>query len=89
MQVKLWAARASTTVVLWLCCALLLATSRELASIARARVASSGGLDYLHPGLKHGRMSPHEERLILELHARWGNREWRPRRHASAYKTND
>ncbi|KAF0913810.1 hypothetical protein E2562_024896 [Oryza meyeriana var. granulata] len=29
-RVKLWAARASTTVVLWLCCALLLATSREL-----------------------------------------------------------
>ncbi|XP_062204274.1 myb-related protein MYBAS2-like isoform X2 [Phragmites australis] len=31
-------------------------------------------VNYLHPGLKRGRMSPHEERLILELHARWGNR---------------
>ncbi|CAL4990854.1 unnamed protein product [Urochloa decumbens] len=31
-------------------------------------------VNYLHPGLKHGRMSPHEERLIIELHARWGNR---------------
>ncbi|RLM70031.1 myb-related protein MYBAS1-like [Panicum miliaceum] len=31
-------------------------------------------LNYLHPGLKHGRMSPQEERLIIELHARWGNR---------------
>ncbi|BAH94613.1 Os09g0475500 [Oryza sativa Japonica Group] len=29
-RAKVWAARASTTVVLWLCCALLLATSREL-----------------------------------------------------------
>ncbi|KAL6908033.1 hypothetical protein ACP4OV_002203 [Aristida adscensionis] len=31
-------------------------------------------VNYLHPGLKHGRMSPQEERLIIELHARWGNR---------------
>lgn len=31
-------------------------------------------VNYLHPGLKRGRMSPQEERLILELHARWGNR---------------
>ncbi|PUZ45882.1 hypothetical protein GQ55_8G259700 [Panicum hallii var. hallii] len=31
-------------------------------------------VNYLHPGLKHGRMSPHEECLIIELHARWGNR---------------
>uniref|UniRef100_A0ACD5Y637 Uncharacterized protein n=2 Tax=Avena sativa TaxID=4498 RepID=A0ACD5Y637_AVESA len=31
-------------------------------------------VNYLHPGLKRGRMTPHEERLILELHARWGNR---------------
>ncbi|TKW28685.1 hypothetical protein SEVIR_3G345000v4 [Setaria viridis] len=31
-------------------------------------------VNYLHPGLKRGRMSPNEERLILELHARWGNR---------------
>ncbi|TVU49685.1 hypothetical protein EJB05_01011, partial [Eragrostis curvula] len=31
-------------------------------------------VNYLHPGLKRGRMTPNEERLILELHARWGNR---------------
>uniref|UniRef100_A0ACD6AML4 Uncharacterized protein n=2 Tax=Avena sativa TaxID=4498 RepID=A0ACD6AML4_AVESA len=31
-------------------------------------------VNYLHPGLKHGRMSPQEEHLIIELHARWGNR---------------
>nr|ACG37097.1 MYB59 [Zea mays] len=31
-------------------------------------------VNYLHPGLKHGRMSPQEERIIIELHARWGNR---------------
>ncbi|KAJ6844249.1 myb-related protein MYBAS2-like isoform X2 [Iris pallida] len=31
-------------------------------------------VNYLHPGLKRGRITPQEERLILELHARWGNR---------------
>ncbi|KAL5204089.1 hypothetical protein ABZP36_008960 [Zizania latifolia] len=31
-------------------------------------------VNYLHPGLKHGRMSPQEECLIIQLHARWGNR---------------
>ncbi|KAI0519212.1 hypothetical protein KFK09_006654 [Dendrobium nobile] len=31
-------------------------------------------LNYLHPGLKHGRMTPQEEQLIVELHSRWGNR---------------
>ncbi|KAJ3680833.1 hypothetical protein LUZ60_015322 [Juncus effusus] len=31
-------------------------------------------VNYLHPGLKRGRMTPQEERLILELHSRWGNR---------------
>ncbi|XP_062181763.1 myb-related protein MYBAS1-like isoform X2 [Phragmites australis] len=31
-------------------------------------------VNYLHPDLKHGRMSPQEEHLIIELHARWGNR---------------
>ncbi|XP_037421294.1 myb-related protein MYBAS1-like isoform X2 [Triticum dicoccoides] len=31
-------------------------------------------VNYLHPGLKHGCMSPQEEHLIIELHARWGNR---------------
>ncbi|KAK8962072.1 Myb-related protein MYBAS2 [Platanthera guangdongensis] len=30
--------------------------------------------NYLQPGLKHGRMTPQEERLILELHSEWGNR---------------
>ncbi|RWR95466.1 myb-related protein MYBAS2-like protein isoform X1 [Cinnamomum micranthum f. kanehirae] len=31
-------------------------------------------VNYLHPGLKRGRMTPQEERLVLELHSRWGNR---------------
>ncbi|XP_074573944.1 myb-related protein MYBAS2-like [Curcuma longa] len=31
-------------------------------------------LNYLHPSLKRGRMTPQEESLILELHSRWGNR---------------
>uniref|UniRef100_A0A7N0ZTG8 Uncharacterized protein n=1 Tax=Kalanchoe fedtschenkoi TaxID=63787 RepID=A0A7N0ZTG8_KALFE len=31
-------------------------------------------LNYLHPGLKRGKMTSTEERIVLELHARWGNR---------------
>lgn len=31
-------------------------------------------VNYLHPGLKRGKMSPQEERLVLELHSKWGNR---------------
>ena len=31
-------------------------------------------VNYLHPDLKRGRMSPEEERLVVDLHARWGNR---------------
>ncbi|XP_064963634.1 myb-related protein MYBAS1-like isoform X1 [Musa acuminata AAA Group] len=31
-------------------------------------------VNYLHPGLRHGRMTPEEEHLVLELHAKWGNR---------------
>ncbi|KAE8688864.1 Transcription factor MYB48 [Hibiscus syriacus] len=31
-------------------------------------------VNYLHPGLKRGKMTPQEERLVLELHAIWGNR---------------
>ncbi|KAF3790953.1 Myb-related protein [Nymphaea thermarum] len=31
-------------------------------------------VNYLRPDLKHGRMTPQEESLVLELHARWGNR---------------
>jgi myb proto-oncogene protein len=31
-------------------------------------------VNYLHPDLKRGRMSPDEERLVVELHAKWGNR---------------
>ncbi|XP_061367385.1 transcription factor MYB48-like isoform X1 [Gastrolobium bilobum] len=31
-------------------------------------------VNYLHPGLKRGKMTPQEERLILELHTKWGNR---------------
>ncbi|XP_010535527.1 PREDICTED: transcription factor MYB59 isoform X2 [Tarenaya hassleriana] len=30
--------------------------------------------NYLHPGLKRGKMTPQEERLVLELHVKWGNR---------------
>ncbi|XVE59206.1 hypothetical protein DITRI_Ditri05aG0027100 [Diplodiscus trichospermus] len=31
-------------------------------------------VNYLHPGLKRGKMTPQEERLVLDLHAKWGNR---------------
>ncbi|OVA18279.1 SANT/Myb domain [Macleaya cordata] len=31
-------------------------------------------VNYLHPGLKRGRMTPQEERVVLQLHSRWGNR---------------
>ncbi|KAL4308898.1 hypothetical protein GQ457_01G031200 [Hibiscus cannabinus] len=31
-------------------------------------------VNYLRPDLKRGQMTPHEESIILELHARWGNR---------------
>ncbi|XP_021641942.1 transcription factor MYB48-like isoform X1 [Hevea brasiliensis] len=31
-------------------------------------------VNYLHPGLKRGKMTPQEERLVLELHAKLGNR---------------
>ncbi|MBA0794770.1 hypothetical protein Gohar_019067, partial [Gossypium harknessii] len=31
-------------------------------------------VNYLHPGLKREKMSPQEQRLVLELHAKWGNR---------------
>ncbi|CAN7022169.1 hypothetical protein IGI04_023427 [Brassica rapa subsp. trilocularis] len=31
-------------------------------------------VNYLHPGLKRGKMTPQEERLVTELHAKWGNR---------------
>ncbi|CAA2938754.1 transcription factor WER-like [Olea europaea subsp. europaea] len=31
-------------------------------------------VNYLRPDLKRGRITPHEERIILELHGRWGNR---------------
>ncbi|KAA8543939.1 hypothetical protein F0562_021884 [Nyssa sinensis] len=31
-------------------------------------------VNYLHPGLKRGKMTPHEERLVLEYHSKWGNR---------------
>uniref|UniRef100_A0A803PVV0 HTH myb-type domain-containing protein n=1 Tax=Cannabis sativa TaxID=3483 RepID=A0A803PVV0_CANSA len=30
-------------------------------------------VNYLHPGLKRGKMTPQEERLVLELHSKWGN----------------
>lgn len=31
-------------------------------------------VNYLNPDLKHGKMTPQEERLVLELHSKWGNR---------------
>ncbi|GKB23030.1 transcription factor MYB2-like protein [Tanacetum coccineum] len=31
-------------------------------------------VNYLRPDLKRGRITPQEEALILDLHARWGNR---------------
>ncbi|KAH6820925.1 myb domain protein 79 [Perilla frutescens var. hirtella] len=31
-------------------------------------------VNYLRPDLKRGRITPNEESIILELHARWGNR---------------
>ncbi|KAL6616814.1 hypothetical protein ACP70R_039084 [Stipagrostis hirtigluma subsp. patula] len=31
-------------------------------------------VNYLHPGLKRGRMTPDEERQVIHLHAKWGNR---------------
>jgi len=31
-------------------------------------------VNYLHPGLRRGRITPDEERLILELHAQYGSR---------------
>ncbi|EYU28979.1 hypothetical protein MIMGU_mgv1a020735mg, partial [Erythranthe guttata] len=31
-------------------------------------------VNYLHPGLKKVKMTSHEERLVLELHSKWGNR---------------
>ncbi|KAL8141398.1 hypothetical protein V2J09_007419 [Rumex salicifolius] len=31
-------------------------------------------VNYLHPGLKRGKMTPHEKKLVLELHSQFGNR---------------
>nr|XP_009792963.1 PREDICTED: transcription factor MYB48-like [Nicotiana sylvestris] len=31
-------------------------------------------VNYLNPDLKRGKMTPQEERLVLELHCKWGNR---------------
>ncbi|KAL8516196.1 hypothetical protein ACS0TY_014756 [Phlomoides rotata] len=31
-------------------------------------------VNYLHPDLKRGKITPHEERLILEFQSKWGNR---------------
>ncbi|KAK8515749.1 hypothetical protein V6N12_075775 [Hibiscus sabdariffa] len=31
-------------------------------------------VNYLHPGLKRGKMTPQEEKLVLDLHSKWGNR---------------
>ncbi|KAG2721938.1 hypothetical protein I3760_02G104800 [Carya illinoinensis] len=31
-------------------------------------------VNYLRPDLKRGQITPHEESIIIELHARWGNR---------------
>ncbi|MQM18286.1 hypothetical protein Taro_051272 [Colocasia esculenta] len=44
-------------------------------------------VNYLQPGLKRGRMSPDEERLVLELHSRWGNRFLPPHFSISRYNS--
>jgi myb proto-oncogene protein len=31
-------------------------------------------VNYLHPDLKRGKMTTQEERLVMELHSKWGNR---------------
>ncbi|KAI4373482.1 hypothetical protein MLD38_011604 [Melastoma candidum] len=31
-------------------------------------------VNYLHPGLKKGKMTPQEEKLVIELQGKWGNR---------------
>ncbi|EOA18679.1 hypothetical protein CARUB_v10007255mg [Capsella rubella] len=31
-------------------------------------------VNYLRPDLKRGQITPHEESIIIELHAKWGNR---------------
>jgi len=31
-------------------------------------------VNYLHPDLKRGKMTPQEETLVMELHSKWGNR---------------
>ncbi|XP_024983876.1 transcription factor MYB2-like [Cynara cardunculus var. scolymus] len=31
-------------------------------------------VNYLRPDLKRGKITPHEEKIILDLHTRWGNR---------------
>ncbi|KAG0488475.1 hypothetical protein HPP92_007033 [Vanilla planifolia] len=31
-------------------------------------------VNYLRPDLKRGKITPHEEAIIIELHAKWGNR---------------
>ncbi|KQK11803.1 transcription factor MYB48 isoform X1 [Brachypodium distachyon] len=59
-----------------LCCAAVLyfATS-EYAGLNRSgKSCRLRWVNYLHPDLKRGRMSPDEERLVVELHAKWGNR---------------
>ncbi|GAA0167871.1 DNA-binding transcription factor [Lithospermum erythrorhizon] len=31
-------------------------------------------VNYMHPSLKRGKLSPQEEALVLQLHTKWGNR---------------
>nr|KYP68161.1 Transcription factor MYB59 [Cajanus cajan] len=31
-------------------------------------------VNYLHPDLKRGKLTPQEEKLVMELHSKWGNR---------------
>ncbi|CAA0824803.1 Transcription factor MYB48 [Striga hermonthica] len=50
---------------------------RETGIIGLKRTGKSCRLrwvNYLHPDLKRGKMTPHEERLVLHLHSKWGNR---------------
>ncbi|CAI9759177.1 unnamed protein product [Fraxinus pennsylvanica] len=50
---------------------------RETKVIGLKRTGKSCRLrwvNYLNPALKRGKMTPHEQRLVLQLHSKWGNR---------------
>nr|WQQ41742.1 MYB54 protein [Camellia japonica] len=51
------------------CCKLCVAGLKRTGKSCRLR-----WVNYLHPGLKRSKMTPLEERLVLELQSKWGNR---------------